>query len=99
MAKQLVNFPTRRAQSRDERAYILLHHRLTGEEFIYKAGKFHGKGSLWLKHLEWIKFISLLGKPRHFCPMTVIAHAIASSRFWEVDEYCAPYHEPGVIYG
>ena len=85
----------------DEVSYIKLHHKRTGEKYIYMADdcKFHGKPGLWKVHLEWLEFKALLGLPSYARPMCEIASTIAMSRFWVVDELCTPYEEPGQIYG
>lgn len=85
----------------EEVSYIKLHHRYSGEEYVYKADdcKFHGQNGLWKKHLEWLEFKTLLRIPTFVNPMTAIACAIAKSRFWVVDELCKPYQYPDRIYG
>ena len=102
MKRKPLDYPMRDAQSPDEEPYIKLHNRITGEKYIYsgKDCKFHGKDGLWKKHLEWIEFIALLKyNSVQYDKFVVVADAIASSRFWWVDDFCGFYEEPGVIYG
>ena len=98
--KKIPYFPERFGNP-EEVSYIKLHHRYSGEEYVYKADdcKFHGKNGLWKKHLEWLEFKTLLRIPTFVNPMTAIACAIAKSRFWVVDELCKPYQYPDRIYG
>ena len=99
--KELPDYPERMAGP-NEYPYIKLHHKRTGEKYVYNVAddcKFHGKSGIWKVHLEWLEFKALLGLPSFARPMCSIAAAIAMSRFWIVDELCTPYEEPGQIYG
>ncbi len=98
MEDNLYGYPIRDA-SENERAYILVRNKKTGNQYrIHGADNIiDGPNGPWKIHLKWLLLKSGLkydGRPSSGEPMLYDSEEIHNSKPWEVIEVVLPYYPP-----